>query len=58
MIKIMSLFLVVMAVLALFGRLRLPRRKPPNLPRPGQPCPRCGRPKIGPGPCPCNTGDT
>ena len=58
MIKIMSLFLVVMAVLALFGRLRLPGRKPrQTLQRLGQPCPRCGRPKIGPGPCPCNSGD-
>ncbi len=53
LIKGMTLFLVVMAGLALFGRLRLPGRKPPRL---ASHCPRCGRPKIGPGPCPCNKG--
>lgn len=50
MIKIMSLFLVVMVGLALFGRLRLPG---PKRPRRGRTCPRCGRPQIGAGPCPC-----
>lgn len=56
LIKGMVLFLVVMAVLAMFGRLRLPgaaKRKPRKL-APAS-CPACGRPKIGRGPCPCKT---
>jgi len=42
-LKIVSLFLVFMAVLAMFGRLRLPRaRKGNGLPRPRL-CKTCGR---------------
>ncbi|SOB94726.1 hypothetical protein [Rhodobacter maris] len=55
MIKIMSLFLIVMVGLALFGRLRLPRPKRAQRHRT---CPRCGRPQIGPGPCPCTKSET
>ena len=48
--KVVTLFLVVMAVLAMFGRLRLP----------GTPlaakCRRCGAPRAGRGPCPCGKG--
>jgi len=52
MVKIVSLFLIGMLVLALFGRLRAPRL--PRLPRlRAQKCPACGRPRIGRGPCPC-----
>jgi len=52
MVKIVSLFLIGMLVLALFGRLRAPRL--PRLPRlRAQQCPACGRPRIGRGPCPC-----
>lgn len=51
LIKGMTLFLVVMAVLAMFGRLRLPRQVKRGATR----CPSCGRPKIGRGPCPCKT---
>ncbi|MCE5974695.1 hypothetical protein LZA78_14495 [Sinirhodobacter sp. WL0062] len=47
----MTLFLVAMAVLAMFGKLRLPGGK--GRPRITARCPRCGRPKIGAGPCPC-----
>lgn len=46
----MTLFLVAMAVLAIFGKLRLPGGKARRL---AGRCPACGRPKIGPGPCPC-----
>jgi len=52
LLKGMTLFLVVMAVLAMFGKLRLPPGKK-NTPRIGARCPACGRPKIGAGPCPC-----
>ncbi|MGD9918211.1 MAG: hypothetical protein AB7U46_09340 [Paenirhodobacter sp.] len=51
LIKGMTLFLVAMAVLAIFGKLRLPHAR--KTPRAGATCPACGRPKIGPGPCPC-----
>lgn len=48
----MFLFLAVMAGLAIFGKLRLPGTGARN--GRGARCPRCGRPKTGPGPCPCN----
>jgi len=47
MVKVVSLFLVAMVALALFGRLRLPaalRRKR---------CPDCGRNHAASKPCPC-----
>lgn len=52
LIKVAVLFLLVMVGLALFGRLRVPMRKPQKLV--GK-CPRCGRPRIGPGACPCDS---
>jgi hypothetical protein len=45
LVKAISLLLVFMAVLALFGRLRFPRI--------ASKCPSCGRHRIGRGPCPC-----
>lgn len=48
--KIVSLFLIGIAVLAMFGRLRLPGR--PKLPTPKK-CPNCGNYVIGLGPCKC-----
>jgi hypothetical protein len=50
--KIISLFLVGMAVLALFGKLRFPGQKKLQSTR----CPNCGRFRIGSGPCPCKKG--
>lgn len=47
--KIISLFLVGMAVLAMFGKLRFPGQARLKAAK----CPRCGRFKIGKGPCPC-----
>ncbi|WP_165937565.1 hypothetical protein [Antarcticimicrobium sediminis] len=47
--KIVSLFLVGMAVLAMFGKLRFPGQKKLSSVR----CPRCGRFRIGSGPCAC-----
>jgi len=53
MIKLTSLFLIAMVVLAMFGRLRIPGTKGGRpLPKPGK-CPRCGRYRIGSGPCDC-----
>jgi len=52
LVKIVSLFLVGMVVLAMFGRLRMPR-----VPRmTAAKCARCGRPRIGRAPCPCSQG--
>ncbi|NVO26524.1 hypothetical protein HJ526_03755 [Donghicola sp. C2-DW-16] len=47
-IKAVTLFLVVIIVLAMFGRGIVGRRL-----RQAK-CPRCGRYKIGSGPCPCS----
>lgn len=47
--KIISLFLVAMMVLALFGRLRFPGQKKLTQMK----CPKCGRYRIGSGPCSC-----
>jgi hypothetical protein len=51
-IKIVSLFLIGMVVLAMFGRLRLPGSKRLASAK----CPRCGRFRIGKGPCKCGRG--
>jgi len=57
-IKIVSLFLIFIAALAMFGRLRVPgRRGGIALGRSGsRKCPHCGRHRIGSGPCPCGKG--
>ena len=49
MIKIVTLFLVGMIVLAMFGRLRFPGQKKLQ----SMKCPGCGRYRIGSGPCSC-----
>jgi hypothetical protein len=46
-VRVILLFLIFMAVLAMFGRLRFP--SVPGVKK----CPRCGRPRIGSGPCSC-----
>lgn len=51
-LKIVSLFLVAMAVLAMFGKLRFPGQKRLQSAK----CPRCGRYRIGKGPCSCGKG--
>lgn len=51
-LKVTVLFLAFMAVLAMFGKLRLPGRDRLAARR----CPRCGRYRIGNGPCPCGAG--
>lgn len=49
MVKIVSLFLIAMVVLAIFGRLRLPRHNPFASVK----CRHCGKPRIGRAPCDC-----
>ncbi|SFJ82449.1 hypothetical protein SAMN04487991_3062 [Celeribacter neptunius] len=50
--KIISVFLIFMMVLAIFGRLRFPgQQKLKDLK-----CPRCGRYRIGKGACACEKG--
>ena len=51
MIKVVTLFLAFMAVLALFGRIWIPGRGLKRLK-----CPGCGRYEIGKGPCDCGKG--
>jgi len=51
-VKIVLLFLVAMAVLAMFGRLRFPGQKRLGAAK----CRKCGRFRIGKGPCACEKG--
>jgi len=51
LVKIVTIFLVFMAVLAMFGKLRL--LLPKKMRNIAKACPDCGRHKIGKGPCPC-----
>lgn len=48
-VKAVTLFLIFIAVLAMFGRLRLPGQKRLSAQR----CPKCRRLRIGKGPCSC-----
>jgi hypothetical protein len=52
LIKAVMLFLIFMAALAMFGRLRLPRSGRQITRR----CPECGRLRIGKGRCDCGQG--
>jgi hypothetical protein len=47
--KIVFLFLIFMGVLAMFGKLRIPGAKRLSNAK----CRKCGRYRIGKGPCPC-----
>jgi hypothetical protein len=47
--KVITLFLVGMMVLAFFGKLRFPGQKRLE----ARKCPKCGRYRIGSGPCDC-----
>jgi hypothetical protein len=46
LVKTIIIFLAVMALIAMLGRFRLPKRRAPF-------CSACGRPLIGRAPCPC-----
>lgn len=52
LIKIVMLFLVFMAVLAMFGKWRFPGTDKLAAAK----CHNCGRFKIGKGPCACSKG--
>ena len=56
--KIVTLFLVIVAVMAMFGRLRFPHLPGIDKVRrlTSKKCRACGRPRIGKGPCPCGEG--
>jgi len=49
LVKIVSFFLIFMVVLAMFGRLKMPGMNRIAT----QKCQRCGRYKLGKGPCNC-----
>ncbi|WP_171052564.1 hypothetical protein [Ruegeria sediminis] len=51
-VKAVTLFLIAIAVLAMFGKLRFPGQRRLSSAK----CPRCGRFRIGKGPCPCEKG--
>ncbi len=53
LVKIVTLFLVFVAVLGMFGKLRL---LVPKKLRKAATCDACGRHLIGKGPCPCGKG--
>lgn len=57
LVRVVLLFLLAMAVLALFGKLRLRGLKKPGAPRQRLPAPvvciRCGTPIPGKGACAC-----
>lgn len=60
-VKIVALFLVVIAVLGFFGKLRVPGSRQLNQLRDkarlaSAKCRHCGRYKIGKGPCDCRKG--
>lgn len=50
--KIVTLFLVAMGVLAMFGKLSFPGKKRLDAAK----CSKCGRYRIGKGQCPCQKG--
>ena len=52
-LKIVTLFLIAIGVLAMFGKLRMPGARRLRDAR----CPDCGRLRIGKGPCPCKKKD-
>ncbi|MEM7709416.1 MAG: hypothetical protein AAF264_01430 [Pseudomonadota bacterium] len=54
LVKIVTLFLIGIAVLAMFGRLRFPGQA--RLTRSKGKCPSCGAPRMGRAPCPCGKG--
>ncbi len=51
--KIITLFLVGMAILAMFGKLRVPKIGQKLGKKTAHKCAKCGSYKIGKGPCAC-----
>jgi hypothetical protein len=53
LVKVVLLFLLAMALMAMVANLLFPGRLKKRF-LPGR-CAKCGRPKIGTGPCSCET---
>jgi hypothetical protein len=53
LVRAVLLFLIVIAALAFFGRLRLPGPRKPQGRLNARKCPKCGTYRIGKGPCSC-----
>ena len=56
MIKVVTIFLIVILILGLFGRLKfphLPKSRKRNRIADARKCKTCGSYIIGEGPCPC-----
>jgi len=51
-VKIVVLFLIFMGVMAMFGKLRFPGQQKLAAAK----CQKCGRYRIGKGPCNCTKG--
>jgi len=49
-IKVVMLFLIAMGVMGMFGKLRYPGKERLAQAK----CPKCGRFRIGKGPCSCS----
>jgi hypothetical protein len=49
LVKIVTFFLIGIAILAMFGRLKFPGQNRLKNAK----CPKCGRYKMGRGPCSC-----
>jgi hypothetical protein len=54
--KVVILFLVAMGVMAMFGKLTVPGSKRLGGKKRAKRCPKCGRLRIGRGPCDCGKG--
>jgi len=52
LLKILTFFLIFMAVIAIFGKFRFPGQAKLAAAK----CKRCGRYKMGKGPCSCRKG--
>lgn len=55
-VKAVTLFLIGMGVLAMFGRLRIPMIKKRTKIASAKYCPKCGTPLPQKGQCPCSKG--
>lgn len=53
-VKAVTLFLVFIAIVAMFGKMKWPGQKRLESAK----CPKCGRFRIGKGPCPCGKDRT
>ncbi|MEM8788798.1 MAG: hypothetical protein AAGE76_11100 [Pseudomonadota bacterium] len=58
LVKIVTFFLIGMAILAMLGRLRMPKigQRRAHRIKTAKKCPACGGYKIGAGSCSCGNG--